>query len=140
MLNRRLYPGSEQRIIGPVRYGRAKSGHRNVVYEEHDGGEYRQRQYPVRHHLVYSVRNRQCSPCFFSDHRHFDHILYIGIPLICDDTFRIIIHLLLAVFDMHFYMPHQRIVKGKVTDHFFISFKKLDCIPAQVVAVYSLLY
>ena len=72
-------------------------------------------------------------------HRAGYNGLDIGIPLVGNDAFGIVLHLLLTVLDMLVDMSHLVCGQGQLLLHLLIPFKQLDRIPAQKARFYLVL-
>ena len=133
-------PLSKQHIVCPVRADCAdrerETAHSNGIHQEHDAHKNRQCQNPVCYDPVNPVRQGHTVRRGFFLHCLFHHMTDIGIPLIRDNAFGIIIHLGFAFGNMLLKMRQQRWADPQLLLNHPVTFKQLDGIPAKIVGLH----
>ena len=125
---------TEEDIIGPVSAHRADgngpAAHGNGVDAEHDQGEDGQGQDPVGDDLVDLVGDGEAVLRGFLPHRAGYHSVDVSVPLIGDDTLRVIIHLPLTIRNVFLKVCFQAGGEIQFLQNLFIPLKNFNGIPA----------
>ena len=130
-----LYPLPEEGVICPVRDPAADGGNSNPVDQKHDPGKNRQGQETVSQNTVDFLR---CAEALFGaifGDGPSDKFLNVGVALVGNDGFGVVVHFLFAVTDVFFQMRPDFFRKIQLLHHFFVAFKNFYSKPAQVFPV-----
>ncbi len=123
---------AEKSVVCPVGCHRTDSNHRNVVYQIHNYGKYRQAQPTVCDNFIDFVGSRKLADIFLFIASLYD-LGDIDISFIGDYTFRIVVKLFFRRFDVGFDMLHDIVINLKLFNDFRISFKDFYCIPSLLI-------
>ena len=133
-------PLPEEHVVCPIGAngadGEGEAAHGDGIHTEHDQGKDGQSQHPIRHHPVDLVGQRQGVLGSLLLHGLADHGLNVGVPLVGNDGLRVVVHLPLAVPDVHFQVIQKRLGEVQLLAHHLVPLKELDGVPAQIVGLH----
>ncbi len=123
-----LQPLADKYVIRPVRDDRADRRDGEVVNDEHDQREDRERQPSVRHDAVDLVRCREFAGLLFAV-RTLQDAADVGVAVVGDQGFRVVIQFLLGGSDVLFDVCLDVRRQVQLLKHLLIALKDLDRVP-----------
>ena len=119
----------------PIEIG--KPAHGDGIDQRHHAGKDGQRRNAVRDHAVDLIRYGHVPGAVLFVHRSRYDLIDVGIALVGDDAFGIVVHFLLAVGNVRPDMRQRLLVQLQLLLHFFIALKQFDRVPAQETFIHT---
>ena len=131
---------TEKNVVGPVGAhgadGERETAHGDGVDHPHDHHKDGQSQDAVGDDTVDAVGGGHVAGAGALVHRFVHHLADVGVALVGDDAFSVVIHLVFAVPDMFFQVIQSGFVQLQFLLDALVPLKQLDGIPAQEAVVH----
>ena len=129
----------EYAVVGEISYEGAHGGYRDVVHEEHDGGENGQSRHAMGDYLIDLFRDRELTHVLALE-APLQYGGYVVVTLVDDDGLGVVVQQLLRLLDVLLNVGEDSGIQLQLGQYLFIPLEDLDGVPSLAVgghAVYG---